>query len=188
MKRLARVSSLFALVVTSTTALAQRGMAPDRDMVAMHCGGDMAGMMSGMPMGRRGMPGMRGDSMMQRMMGDTAMRRMMMDMMGPPSPGMILGHKNQLGLSASQVTRLESLQSESEKACATHMNAAMSAHRAANQMLDAAAPNFDAYSTKLKEATGHMVEAMVVNAKAAVSARGVLTAAQREELKKSLKP
>lgn len=185
MKRLAAFSSLLTIALSSV-ALAQRGMAPGNDMVAMHCGGDMAGMMSGMAMGQRGMPGMRGDTMMQRMMGDTAMHRMMMDMMGPPSPAMILGHKDQLGLSASQVTRLESLQSESEKACATHMNLAMTAHRAANQMLEANRPNFDAYAAKLKEATGHMVEAMVVTAKAAVNARDALTASQRETLKKTI--
>ena len=48
----------------------------------------------------------------------------------------------------------------------------MTAHQAANQLLEPAAPDFGAYSAKLKEATAHMVEAHVAMAKSAVAARG----------------
>lgn len=143
-------------------------------MAAMHCGSGMGmGMMHGMPPSQA-MPAMRSDSMRHSMM---------MDMMGPPTPAMILRHKGELRLSADQVSRLESLQKQAEPACTEHIRLGMESHRAANQLLEATSPDFTAYSTKLKEATAHMVEGHVAMARAAVAARAVLTAAQRRTLK-----
>lgn len=149
----------------------QPGQQRPADMAAMRCGGGM-GMMHGMPSGQA-MPGMRADSM----------HSMMMQMIGPPTPAMILSHKGQLGLSADQVSRLESLQKQAQPACAGHMRLGMESHRAANQLLEVASPDFAAYSAKLKEATAHLVEGHVAIARAAVAARSVLTAAQRQTLK-----
>lgn len=150
--------------------------APGHDMAALHCGAGMSGMTQGMPSGQHAMPGMRAEGMMHGMM----------DMMGPPTPAMILHHKQQLGLHAAQVTRLEALQNEAQPACMRHMHLGMTAHQAANQLLDGAAPDFAAYAGNLKEATAHMVEGHVAMAKAAVAARDVLTAAQRQTLKSLL--
>ena len=143
----------------------------EADLADLHCSAGMGAMMHGnMPGQRGGRAGMQAGAMMQ-------------DMMGPPTPAMILQHKEKLGLSASQVTRLEGLQKEGAATCKQHMQLAMTAHRAANQLLEPAAPDFGAYSAKLKEATAHMVEAHVAMAKSAVAAREVLTTAQRQTLK-----
>ena len=164
-----------ALAVTSPTLAQQHqhppGQAKRADM-AMHCGAGMA-MMHGMAGAQHDMRGARADSM----------RHEMMDMMGPPTPAMILSHKAQLGLSADQVSRLEALQKEAEPACTEHMRLGMTTLQAANQLLEAATPDYTAYSAKLKEASAHMVEAHVEMAKAAVGARNVLTTAQRQTLK-----
>jgi Spy/CpxP family protein refolding chaperone len=114
---------------------------------------------------------------------DSMQHRMMMEMMGPPSPAMILNHRADLGLTSDQVSRLEQLQRDAASACTMHMRLAMTTYQAANRLLEPAAPRFAAYSAKLKEAAGHMVEAHVAMAKAAVAARNVLTAAQRQTVK-----
>jgi Spy/CpxP family protein refolding chaperone len=161
-----------ALGVAAPLLLAQQHRQTDTqgmDMAAMMCGAGGGGMMSGMMPPGRGM-GMGGQEMMH-------------GMMGPPAPAMILHHKDKLGLNASQVTRLEALQKEAEPVCMQHMKLAMTTHQAANQLLESAAPDFAAYSAKLKEATAHMVEGHVAMAKAAVAAREVLTTAQRQTLK-----
>lgn len=169
-----------AVLAAASPVLAQEHQHPQGqqrpgDMAAMHCGGGMGmGMMHEMPTGQRAMPGMRADSMRHSMM---------MDMMGPPTPAMILSHKGELRLSADQVSQLESLQKQAEPACAEHMRLGLESHRAANQLLEATSPDFTAYSAKLKEATAHMVEGHVGMARAAVAARAVLTAAQRQTLK-----
>jgi Spy/CpxP family protein refolding chaperone len=131
-------------------------------MMAMHCGTGMHGMM-------------------QRMHVDSAMPGRMA-MMGPPAPAMLLQHRQQLGLSADQVSRLETLQKEAEPVCSEHMHKAMAAHRAANQMLEAAAPDYAAYTARMKEAASDMIEARVAMAKAGAAARALLTPAQRQML------
>jgi hypothetical protein len=154
-------------------------------MAAMMCGGDMAAMMQ--MHGKERMdrtkhtdtikPGMHRDDMMSGMH----------MMMGPPGPGMILQHQQKLGLSSAQVARLEALQKDAQPNCVHHMQAAMTAHQAANQLLDANKPNLTAFAAELKGAANHMVEGHVVMAKAAVAARGVLTAAQQQTLKSQLR-
>jgi Spy/CpxP family protein refolding chaperone len=130
----------------------------------------MEGMMHDMR-GGRGMPEMGG------------MAGMMHEMMGPPTPAMILHHKTDLKLTDAQVSKLEALQKQAEPACRQHLQAGMTAHKAANTMLDAPSPDWNAYTAKMKEATAHMVEGVVPMAKAAVSARDVLTPEQRTTLK-----
>lgn len=169
-----RINRLFlitgsALCVASPVVAQQPEMSM---MTAMHCGAGTA-MMRGMAPGYRAMPDMSADSM----------HRMMMMMMGPPTPNMILSYRSQLGLSTDQMARLEALQKAAEPVCAEHMRLAMEAHRAANQMLEPASPDFMAYAAKLREMAGHIVEAHVTMAKAAVAARNDLTPAQRTTLK-----
>lgn len=151
-------------------------------MAAMHCGGGMA-MMAEMHAGQSAMPGMMADSMRHNMMMDMKGGTMMMDMMGPPTPAMILNHKAGLGLSADQASRVEALQKRAETACAEHMRLAMESHHAADRLLEADSPDFTAYSAKMKEAAAHMAEGHIVMARAAVAARNVLTATQRQTLK-----
>jgi Spy/CpxP family protein refolding chaperone len=129
-------------------------------MAAMHCGA-------------RGM-------MMQKMHSDSM--RGMMAMMGPPTPGMLLHHKQQLNLSAEQVNKLETLQKQAEAACSEHMRLGMEEHRAANQLLQAGSPDFAAYTARMKQAAAHMAEGHVAMAKAGVEARALLTPEQRESL------
>ncbi len=179
----------------------------NHDMAAMMCGGGMAAMMQMHGTGMAGMrmdgmkPGMRMDSTKPGMHMDSMKPGMHMDstkpgmanmmsgmamMMGPPGPAMILHQKAKLGLSAAQVGRLEALQKQAQPDCAHHMQLAMTSHMAASQLLDAATPDFSAFEARLKEATTHMVEGHVVMAKAAIAARDVLTAAQRQTLENQM--
>jgi len=186
--RMRRVATIMTIAAFSAPLAAQQhhhqpsqakpGQGGMGDMAAMHCGG-------GMPM-TQGMSGQQqmmthGDSAKGGMM--SGMMAGMMDMMGPPGPALILGHTAQLGLSATQVTRLEALQKEAQPACAEHMRLGMTAVQEANKLLDAASPDWSAYAAKLSAATTHMAEGLVVMARAAVSARDVLTPAQRQTLK-----
>ena len=159
------LTALVALAAAAPVAAQQheqRARGQMSHMTAMHCGG------TGM--------------MMQNTHADT-MKQRMMQMMGAPTPGMILHHKQELGLSAEQIGRLETLEKQAEAACSQHMRLGMEAHQAANQLLEAAAPDFAAYTAKMKQAAGQMAEGHVAMAKAALEARAVLTPAQREKVK-----
>ena len=103
-----------------------------------------------------------------------------MGMMGGPPPAMLLQHQDELGLSADQVTRLESLKDAAGPG--THMAAVKSAHSRAAEAIEGAEPDWTAYETALRDAAEHMVQAHTAMARAAVSARDVLTPAQREQL------
>jgi len=162
------IAFMAAVALSASAAVLAQQQMQHPDMVAMRCGGGMGGrmseMMKGHAMGGSGHP-------------------MMYSMMGIPSPAMILHHKDDLALSGAQVTQLENLQNQVEPGCKHHMQAGINDFRSANQLLDAASPDFGAYSAKLKEGSMHMVEAHVALAKAAVGARDVLTAAQRDKMK-----
>jgi Spy/CpxP family protein refolding chaperone len=149
---------------------------PGEEMAVMHCGGARPGMMHGNP-AQHPMPGMHHQGGGQHPM----------DMMGPPTPAMLLHHKQELALTSAQVTRLEALQKEAEPACVRHMQLAMSGHRAANQLLTPTTPDFAAFSKTLKEAVEHMVDGHVVMARAAVASRALLTAAQRQKLEQLMR-
>ena len=134
----------------------------------MYCSGGMGGMMhmSGHKMGSK---------------------EMMSGMMSVPSPAMLLRHKDELDLNATQVTQLETLQKQAQPACMQHMQMGMTEHRAADQMLAAAKPDLAAYSAKMKEATAHMVEGNVAMLKAGIAARDILTPAQRQKCEEMMK-
>jgi hypothetical protein len=108
-----------------------------------------------------------------------------MEMLGGPPPAMILQHREQLGLSADQVTRLESIQAPA--AAASHMQPAQAAHQAAAALLKTPSPDFSAYEAKLREAANHMVLAHTAMARAAVQARAVLNADQRTRLESAIR-
>ena len=172
-----RINSLVltAAIALGTAASVQAqehphtGSAPHPDMPAMFCGGGMGGMMHGMSGHRMGS------------------KEMMAGMMSVPSPAMLLRHKDDLDLNATQVTQLEALQKQAQPGCMQHMQMGMTEHRAADQMLQAAKPDLTAYAAKMKEAAAHMVEGNVAMLKAGIAARDILTPAQRAKCEEMMK-
>lgn len=146
--------------------------------------------------GMDGMPGMMGEQMMMGgMMGQGMMGSGMMQMMGQgmgmmatggPGPAMILRMEDALDLTDDQVARLEEIRQEFSGSQQQHMNAAMSAHQNARQALQGGDPDFDAYEEALQEASTHMVQAHTAMARAAIQAREVLTAEQRDRLQEGM--
>jgi Spy/CpxP family protein refolding chaperone len=110
-----------------------------------------------------------------------------MAMMGGPPPAMLLHHREALGLTDDQVSRLEALGTQEGQPAMPHMQPAMQAHHAAAELLKADAPDFAAYEAKLREAADHMVLGHVAMARTAVAARQILTAEQRTKLE-TLRP
>ena len=115
-----------------------------------------------------------------QMMHDQA--QMCMAMMGGASPAMLLQHRDALGLSQSQVQRLERLQNEVQTSVMPHMRPGMQAHAAAAEVLKADTPDFAAYEARLREGADHMVRTHVALARVGVEARKVLTAEQRNRV------
>ncbi len=115
-----------------------------------------------------------------QMMHDQA--QMCMAMMGGASPAVLLQHREALGLSQSQVQRLERLQNEVRMSVMPHMQPGMQAHAAAAEVLKADTPDFAAYEARLREAADHMVRTHVALARVGVEARKVLTAEQRNRV------
>lgn len=105
-----------------------------------------------------------------------------MAMMGGPPPQMLLQHREALGLSADQVSRLEALQARARETAMPQMQPTMQAHMAAAELLKGDAPDLQGYEARLREAADHMVRAHVAMARAAVDARRVLTPEQRGRL------
>lgn len=142
------------------------------------------------------LPGMMGEQMMMGgMMGQGMMGSGMMQMMGQgmgmmatggPGPAMILRMEDALDLTDDQIGRLEEIRQEFSGTQQQHMNAAMSAHQNARQALEGEDPDFEAYQEALQEASTHMVQAHVAMARAAVQARQVLTAEQRQRLQQGM--
>jgi hypothetical protein len=116
---------------------------------------------------------------MQGMQGMQGMNHCM-KMMGGPPPAMVLQHQEELGLTADQVTRLETLKAEAGSGA--HMTEVMAAHSRAAEAIEGDAPDWTAYETALRAAADHMVQAHTAMARTAVAARDVLTPAQREQL------
>lgn len=103
-------------------------------------------------------------------------------MMSGASPAALLQHRESLGLSAAQVSQLETLNTRTSESVMPHMQPAMQAHSAAAEILRADAPDFAAYEAGLREAADHMVRTHVEMARVAVEARQVLTPEQRTRL------
>jgi Spy/CpxP family protein refolding chaperone len=102
-----------------------------------------------------------------------------MKMMGGAPPAVLLQHRDQLGLSADQVQRLEALRADAPGA--GHMSGAMAAHRQAAELLQSERPDLAAYEAKLREASEHMIQAHSTMARSVVQARAILTPEQRQK-------
>ena len=157
-------AALVAIMLAAAPAMAQghHGARADssRGMGMMH---GQSGMMQG--------------GMMQMMHGQSGM--MMGAAMGP---GMVLRLQESLELTESQVDRLETLRDTVRSTMRQHMMQGMQVMHAASGMLESDSPDLDAYESRLREATNHMVLAHTAMADAAVEARQVLTPEQRERL------
>ena len=134
---------------------------------------------AGQPMGQ-GTPAM---GMMSGTMMDMMSQGMMMDMTVMAfQPGTLLHSASDLGLSADQIARIDSLGSEAQEAHGEHAQAAMAARDRASSALQGDAPDLNGYSEAFTEAARHMALAHVVMARTAIEARAVLTPAQRAKV------
>jgi Spy/CpxP family protein refolding chaperone len=130
------------------------------------------GMMQGM--GGMRMPGM----------GGMAMSPMMM---APPGADRILGMSRALELTDAQSQQLRAIADQARTASAPHLQAAMQAHHAAMQALDADPPDVAKYEAQLREAANHFVEAQVAQARSGAQALALLTPAQRANVRFALR-
>lgn len=173
--------ALAAALTAPAPGHAQEGHAahhPDRDTVRQR-----ADQRPGM-MGEKGMMGdMHGEDGMM----STGM--MHATMTSGSSPGMLLRHREALGIDSAQVERLEALRQEMAGAREPHMEAMRSAHEKARAALEGDDPDFGAYESALREMADHHVGMMVARAQTARRALDVLTPEQRsklEEMKASM--
>ena len=101
---------------------------------------------------------------------------------GLPSPGVILGMQDDLGLTDSQVSQLESLQTNVQETLRADMTSAREARGQAASILESATPDLHAYRQELQEAATDQVDAQVALANASVEARGFLTPEQQQKV------
>lgn len=127
--------------------------------------GAMRGMMGGM----QGMGGLMGG--------------MMEGMMAPQGAQDLLAMRQALGLTDAQVQQLRTIADQSAPAVRPHMEAAMQAHHAAMQAMEADPPDVARFQTELQAAANHFVEAQVARARSAVQALAVLTPEQRANVR-----
>lgn len=153
------------------------------DPVAMQCGAVTEPRIQAKPASPGAVRGRFGDTLRAGRRTERPVRTLeTKGIVGQFSPGTILHRNDKLKLSAAQTTQLVALQKQARPDCARHVQLAMTAQQTANQLLEATAPDFAAYAAKLKEASAHTVEAQLVNAKAAVAARKVLSTGQRQTI------
>ncbi len=158
---------------------AQQGMRQVPDSVSgrgWHRPVGWDGGMMGMPMmgmGYRGMvrPGRMGGAGMGMMLA-----------YGLPSPGVILGMQDDLGLTDAQVSQLESLRTNVRETLRADLTSARQARQEAASMLESKTPDLQAYEQKLQEAATDQVHAQVAVANASVEARGILTPEQSQKV------
>lgn len=107
-----------------------------------------------------------------------------MDMMAAlgPGPMMLVSAKDALGLTDSQVERLNAIREEAHAQHQTHMTAAMESHHAAMEALAGDAPDLAGHEEHLRAHHEHMLQAHMAMARAHVRANEVLTAGQRATL------
>ncbi|NIW35616.1 MAG: hypothetical protein GWN32_03470, partial [Gemmatimonadetes bacterium] len=123
------------------------------------------------------------DQPQQGMMGQGMMGQGMMGMMSVPGPGMILMQKDALGLSESQVERLEALREEVNQARQSLMSEMMPLRQQAMEALKGNEPNLSAYESALKEIADRHVNAQVEAARVSQQALAVLTTEQRSSVR-----
>ena len=108
---------------------------------------------------------------------------MMEGMMAPQGARDFLAMRQALGLTDAQVQQLQTIASQSAEAVRPHMEAAMQAHHAAMQAMEADPPDVARFQTQLESAANHFVEAQVARARSAVQALAVLTPEQRANVR-----
>lgn len=102
-------------------------------------------------------------------------------MVAGPQPSDVLGHREHLALTATQVARLEELAAQGA-AAVPHMQSAMQAHGELAKILDSDRPDLAAYEARLRAAAEQMVQGHLAQARLAVRTRTVLSARQRQQL------
>lgn len=147
----------------------QPGMARYPGMMGMGYGGRMGPSMMGGYFGAHGLMGGAGMGMMIAY--------------GLPSPGVILGMQDDLGLSDAQVSQLESLQRNVQETLRADLTSAEEAWEQASSILESATPDLHAYEQKLQEVSTERVDAQVAVANASVQARSILTQEQLQKVR-----
>ena len=109
----------------------------------------------------------------------------MMQMM--PGPMIILQLREPLGLTQTQVQRIEAIRDRAQREHEPHMQAAMQTMREADSLLDMPSRDLSRYEAKLKDAANHHVQAHLAMTRGWLEAREVLTPEQRSNLQFGLK-
>ena len=105
-----------------------------------------------------------------------------MEMMVGITPGLVLKHRDALGLSAEQAKRMGSLEQELNTSAAPHMRIAMSGHPSALDLLSTENPDLPLHEQKLRQHADHMVQGQMAMIRIAVHTRRSLSAEQQEKL------
>lgn len=179
------IAGLFAVSALAAQVLEQGAEGPAH-ACPMMSGDQGTGMGMGMGMGMMGagggMMGAEGMSGMGMMQG----QGMHGGAMGMSTVGRILGMTDELDLAPAQVQRLEALRESTMGEADAHMQAAMEAHRAAQALLEADAPDIKGYEETLRDAAGQRVLALVARAEVRIQAFDVLTPEQRAVARETL--
>lgn len=107
----------------------------------------------------------------------------MMIGVGLPSPGVILGMQDDLGLTDAQVSQLQSLQTSVGETVRADLTSAREAREDAASLMESQTPDLHAYQQELEEAATDQVDAQVALANASVEARGILTSEQQQKVR-----
>ena len=186
-----RMFSLIAIIGFGSSPLAGQQSQPQprgrqgTDPVTMQCGAAAQPRVQARPAAQGPVRGRFGDTLRAGRMNRGERPDLTMQTMGATGqflPSVLLQRQERLKLSAAQIAGLQSLQKQAQADCARHVQLANATQRAANQLLEATAPDFAAYAAKLRETSAHTVEAQVAMAKSAVAARKVLTNGQRQTI------
>lgn len=110
------------------------------------------------------------------------MEHCMAMMGGGSSPQMLLQHRDELGLTADQVRRIEQLGAQTQQSVVPHMQSAMEARSSAAALIRSDSPDLAAYETMLRQAADHMVMAHTTSARIGLQARDILTMDQQARL------
>ena len=99
-----------------------------------------------------------------------------------PGPAMLIRMGEVLELSEKQTTELEAIHAELKADRASHMPLAMEAHKRAAELIADGEADLAEYEDILREAMDHMISLHVLEARATLDARAVLTDEQRARL------
>lgn len=106
-----------------------------------------------------------------------------MGMMMGPTPGFILAQKDALGLTAEQVTRLDSLQAQLTDTWQTHHATMQGVHQEMGELRQAQEPDLDRYQKLMQQMASSGAAMHVRIAKLSQEAERVLTPDQRSKVR-----